>query len=259
MSDGVAAEPLAIEPADVRRRASATVVLAYSGALVAVEVLAAFGSPVTAAAIDAALLILLLGHYVLGGERAIAALALVPLLRLSSFALATDDPVAALAAGGVPVLLAVVLGAHVLELDGILRLGEIRRRSQWHVALGAFAVAGLLDLVLRVGPMHPSGSLAALLGSALVVFVFAGVLEELLFRGLVQVTMTPLLGLWAVPVADGLFATAYLGAAHAYVIAMAAFGLACGWWVRRTGSMAGAACAHGLLAAGILVIWPAVH
>jgi membrane protease YdiL (CAAX protease family) len=259
MSDGVATEQLAVEPADVRRRTSAAVVLAYAGALIAVEVLASFGSPVTAAATDGALLVLLLAHYVVDGERALAALAVVPLLRLSSFVVATDDPVAALVAGGIPVLLAVGLAAHTLELDGILRLGEIRRRSQWHVAVGTFAVAGVLDLVLHAGPIAASGSVPALLGSALAVFVFVGVLEELLFRGLVQVTMAPLIGLWAIPVADGLFAIAYLGAASAYAVTMAAFGLACGWWVRRTGSIAGAAFAHGLLAAGILVIWPAVH
>jgi hypothetical protein len=259
MSDGVTAERFAIEPAGARRRTAASTVLAYAGALLAVEALAAFGSPVTAAALSGALLVVLLGHHVVDGERALAALALVPLLRLSSFALASGDQVAALVAGGIPVLLAVGLASHTLELDGILRFHEIRLRSQWHVALAAFALAGVLDVVLHVEPIATSGSLPALLAGSIAVFVFVGVLEELLFRGLVQVTMVPLLGFWAVPVADSLFAVAYLGAATGYAAAMAAFGLACGWWVQRTGSLAGTACGHGLLAAGLLVIWPAVH
>jgi len=259
MSDGVTAQPLAFEPVEARRRTAVTLVLAYAGAVLAVEVLAAFGSPVTAAALNGTLLLVLLGHYVVDGERALAALALVPLLRLSSFALATDDPTAALLAGGIPVLLAVGLAAHTLELDGIFRLHEIRRRSQWHVAVGAFALAGVLDLVLQAGPIATSGSLPSVLAGSIAVLVFVGVLEELLFRGLVQVTMAPLLGFWAVPVADSMFAAAYLGAAAGYAAVMAAFGLACGWWVQRTGSLAGAAFGHGLLAAGLLVIWPAVH
>jgi membrane protease YdiL (CAAX protease family) len=259
VSDGLTAQPLAIEPAEVRRRTAATVVVAYACALLAVEALAAYGSPVTAAALNGALLVVLLGHHVVDGERALAALALVPLLRLSSLALATGDPVAALVAGGIPVLLAVGLAAHTLELDGILRFREIRRRSQWQFALAAFALAGVLDLMLFAGPISISGALPALLAGAIAVFVFVGVLEELLFRGLVQVTMVPLLGLWAVPMADGLFAAAYLGAAAGYAAVMAAFGLVCGWWVQRTGSLAGAAFGHGLLAAGLLVIWPAVH
>jgi membrane protease YdiL (CAAX protease family) len=260
MSDGLTAERLAVESAEARRRTSATVALAYAGALVATEALAAFGSPITAAAVDATMLVVLLGHYVVGGERALAALALVPLLRLSSLALATGHPVASLVAGGIPVALAVGLAAHALELDGVLRLWEIRRRSQWHVALGAFALAGVLDLVVRTGPIVSAPSLPLLLADALAVFVFAGLLEELLFRGLVQATMAPLVGLWAVPVADGLFAATYLGAASGvYAVSMAAFGLACGWWVQRTGSVAGAAFGHGMLAAGVLVIWPAVH
>jgi hypothetical protein len=37
---------------------------------------------------------------------------------------------------------------------------------------------------------------------------------------------------------------------------MAVFGLACGWWVRRTRSLAGAALAHGALALWVLVLHP---
>jgi membrane protease YdiL (CAAX protease family) len=260
MSEGATAERLPIAPAQARSRAAATTVVAYTGALVAAEALAAFGSPVTAAAVQGAMLLILLGHYVAGGERALAALALVPLLRLSSLALASDDPVRFHIVAGLPVLLAVGLAARALELDGILRLWEIRRRSQWHVALGALAVAGVLDLALHVGPLVPAAPLPRLLAAAAVVFVFAGVLEELLFRGLVQATMAPLLGPWAILVADCLFTATYLGAASGgYAATMAVFGLGCGWWARRTGSLAGAAIGHGLFAVGLLVLWPAVH
>jgi membrane protease YdiL (CAAX protease family) len=259
MSDGLAADRRALEPATARRRASIAVVACAAG-LGAVEWLAAFGPPVAAAAVDATALVLLLGIWIAGGERAMAALALVPLLRLADMALAGSDPAATLVAGGLPALLAVCLAAHRLELPGILRLWEIRRRSQWHVALGALAASGVIDAALRVGPIAPVDSVLTVLGLAAVVFVFAGVLEELLFRGLVQASMTPLLGPWAVLVADALFAATYAGAASgAYVAVMAGFGLAWGWWVRRTGSLAGAAVGHGSLAAGLLVIWPAVH
>ena len=260
MSDGVTAERLAIAPAEVRRRGHTATVVAYTAALVATEALAAFGSPITAAAVAGTMLLILLGHYVAVGERALAALALVPLLRLSSLALATDDPLRGQLLAGLPVLIAVVLAARALDLDGILRLWEIRRRSQWHVAVGALAGAGVLDLALHVGPLVPAASLPRMLGAAAAVFVFAGVLEELLFRGLVQATMAPLLGPWAILVANGLFTATYLGAASGgYAATMAVFGLGCGWWVRRTGSLAGAAVGHGLFAAGILVLWPAVH
>jgi membrane protease YdiL (CAAX protease family) len=257
MSDGFA---LAVQPRVTRRRASIGVVACAAG-LGATEALAAFGPPVAAAAVAGTSLVLLLGAWIATGERAIAALALLPLLRLCDVALAGDGPAATLLPAGLPALLAVCVAAHRLELPGILRLWEIRRPAQWHLALGAFAAAGVVDVVLHVGPVTQVHSIGAVLASAVLVFAFAGVLEELLFRGLIQASLAPLLGSWtAVLVGDALFAATYLGAASpGYAAFMAAFGLACGWWVQRTGSVAGAAFGHGLLAAGVLVIWPVVH
>jgi membrane protease YdiL (CAAX protease family) len=87
-----------------------------------------------------------------------------------------------------------------------------------------------------------------------VVFVFVGLLEELVFRGVIQGALEPLLGAWSVAAADLLFAATYLDSGSAaYTLGMAAFGLACGWWVRRTRSVAGAAVAHGLVGVLLLV------
>jgi membrane protease YdiL (CAAX protease family) len=79
-------------------------------------------------------------------------------------------------------------------------------------------------------------------------------LEELVFRGVIQGALEPLLGAWSVAAADLLFAATYVGSGSApYAIGTAVFGLGCGWWVRRTRSLAGAAVAHGLVAAVLLV------
>jgi uncharacterized protein len=230
---------------------------ACTAALVAGEALAAFDGPVPAAAADGAVLLALLVHYVLSPGRegkALAALALVPVLRLSSFGLATRDHLVFLVVGGAPVLLAVVLAARALELPGVLALSELRLRSQWHVAVAAGMVAALAARALDVAPaVHPR-SLVGLALAGLVVFVFAGLLEELLFRGVIQGALEPLLGAWSVAAADLLFAATYLDSGSAaYTAGMAAFGLACGWWVRRTRSVAGAAVAHGLVAVALLV------
>jgi membrane protease YdiL (CAAX protease family) len=238
-------------------RATAGIAGAYAAAIVAAEAVAAFVAPVPAATIDAVVLTALLGHYVASGTRVYAALALVPLLRLTSIAVAVEHPLAFYVVSGIPVLLAVVLAADALDLPGVLRLDQIQLRSQWHVALGALALSGLATPLLGLDPIIAGRSLPVVLGAAAIVFVFAGVLEELVFRGILQGASAPLLGAWAAPSANGLFAATYLGCGSgAYGAFMAVFGLACGWWVNRTRSLAGAAVAHGLLAAGLLVVWP---
>jgi CAAX protease family protein len=238
-------------------RPARTAIGACVAALVSGEALAALAGPVPAAAADSAILLVLLVHYVLAPEReakALAALALVPVLRLSSLGFATRDHLAFLVISGAPVLLAVVRAARALELPGVLALSELRLRSQWHVAVAAGIVAALAAPALDLAPAVDSDSLIGAALGALVVFVFIGLLEELVFRGLIQGALEPLLGAWSVGVADLLFAATYLDSGSAaYTIAMASFGLACGLWVRRTRSVAGAAVAHGLVAVVLLV------
>jgi membrane protease YdiL (CAAX protease family) len=238
-------------------RSSVGTVAAYIAALTVAEAIAAFAAPAVAAALEGALLLVLLGHYLLSTAaetRVLAALALLPLLRLSSLALATGDRLVFLVSSGVPVLVAVVLAVRALELPGVLAPREIRLRSQWQPALAALAVAALAAPALQVAPVAARHPMVA----TVIVFAFAGVLEELVFRGVIQGSLDPLLGAWSVPLADLLFTAAYLGSGSApYTIFMAGFGLACGWWVRRTRSLAGAAVGHGLVAVALLVVFTA--
>jgi membrane protease YdiL (CAAX protease family) len=243
-------------------RATLVALGGYVAALAGGEALNAFVGPVAAAGAEGAVLCVLLIHYVVGSgsyARALGALALVPVLRLSSLALASSHHIPFLAISGAPVLLATVLAARALELPGVLAVWEIRRRSQWHVAVGAGAGATVAAALVHVTPVVRPHSAPAWVLAALVVFVFVGLLEELLFRGVIQGALDPLLGAWSIPVADLLFAAAYLDSGSAaYSAAMAAFGLACGWWVRRTRSVAGAAVAHGLVAVAVLLVSPSL-
>jgi hypothetical protein len=54
-----------------------------------------------------------------------------------------------------------------------------------------------------------------------------------------------------------LFAAAYLRTGSVEVVGFfAILGTLAGAWVQRTGDVAGVAAAHGLLAAGLIVVWP---
>jgi membrane protease YdiL (CAAX protease family) len=273
--------------ADVRRLSSTVVAAgAYVTAITAAEVLAAFVGVVPAAALDAALLVALVTQYLLHAEdlapdavaaraRIFAALTLVPLLRLSTLAMAPGDPLLfhvvspapSLHLGrgmsgllrpevaGIPLLMATILAARVLSLQGVLPMSEMRDRSQWCFALAAIAVAGAVTPLLGLGRITDAHG-ARDFTVVVVIFFFTGALEELVFRGLVQGALDAVVGGWAVPMANALFTATYLGSGSAsYTLFMCAFGMTCGWWVRRTGSVAGAATAHGLLSVGLLVLW----
>jgi membrane protease YdiL (CAAX protease family) len=262
---------------------------AYVAAIAAAEVLAASVDVVAAAALDAALLVALVTHYVLSPEdttsaatathaRTFAALAIVPLVRLSIMATAPGDPLlghavspdARLAVGGdlagllpteatgVALVTATVLAARVLGLPGVLPVPELRRPAQWGFAAGAVVLAAAGTAVLGLGPATDAHGAEQVAVVALVVFL-AGAIEELVFRGIVQDALEDVFGAWAVVLANALFTATYLGAGSArYVVFMCTFGALCGWWAHRTRSIAGVAIAHGILAVGLLVLGPLV-
>ncbi len=111
----------------------------------------------------------------------------------------------------------------------------------------------MADLPVLPDPSSPS----TLLLVAPVVFATAGVLEEVVFRGLVQRALARHLGSAAVVVTAILFAAAYLPSRDPAALAVIApVGLAFGWYVARSGRVAPVALSHGLMAAGALVVWP---
>lgn len=264
MSSAPAAERLDGGAPGVRRAlhpSLGVVVAVYCALIVAAEVAGGLFGAVPAAVIDAVVLVALVDHFVLGsrfeeGTRLFPALALVPLLRLVSLALAVRSPLAFYCAAGAPVLYATVLVARALELRSMLRVRDIRRRSQWAVALAAIPTGAAAALVFHPQPLLHDESWRAVLAGCIVVFVFVGMLEELLFRGVLQSSLDCFGGSGGL-LANVLFTSTYLASGSVAVIFAAAVGgmLAAGW-ARRTGTVVGVAAAHGLIAAGYLVLWP---
>jgi membrane protease YdiL (CAAX protease family) len=231
-------------------------VLAAVAAIVVAESVVAFVDPVAGAVLHGVVLLALLLRWLMAGDLACLVLALVPLGRVTSLALTPEGLGAgAYALAGFPLLVAVVW-----MLRGLT--GE--RQPWWGrprvlgiaVALSGIPL-GLLAYFLADPPEFPRG--VGMVLAVPVVFVFAGVLEELLFRGLVQRVLTGRFGTAGVVLADLLFVAAYLPTRDVgLILVMAVAGLGFGFHVRRTGGLASVAVAHGLLAAGALVVWPAL-
>ena len=226
--------------------------------VVAAQLLVAVGAPVVGAAVDALLLFAIVQILVLDeapAQPALAALALVPLLSLLTLTAAVESPLVSLALAGLPLSVAVILLVRTLGLHVRIRPADLRGRAQGGPAAVALPVGLLAAVGFHPAPIVADRSPAALVVAALVVFAFAGVLEEVVFRGVLQESFTG----FGSPVLDAnvLFTATYLtiGSPVAVVAAAIGGGL-CGWWARRTGSVTGVAVAHGVAAVSYLVVGP---
>jgi membrane protease YdiL (CAAX protease family) len=252
--------------ATILRRSAPTA--GYSVALIGALAIQATVSTTAGTAACAVLVAVLLGHHIAAvGDTdrrldPLLALALVALGAILAVTLPVDRVTAVLwpAIVGVPLLLGIRRAA--------LRLG-LRRSdlglvaAHWRVQV-AIAAAGVpLGLVIAVAlepaPLVAPTGWAAFVGAAIVIGLFAGALEELLMRGLLQPLVVRALGDGGIGWTAALSAAMYLGSRSvAVVVAAGALGLVFGILRRRTGSIAGIAAAHGIIVAGALLIWPQV-
>lgn len=235
-------------------------VVVYALAFALVESIGAVGQSVVSAVLHGVLIIVLLVAAALrpsGRWRALpAALAVVSLLRLLSLGMpfvGMPSPVRALLVSG-PLLLAVVL---VLRLPGmsVAALG-LRPRSWWRqglVALTGLPLGAAAALAGLPGPDAAGDGWLQVTGFA-VAWVIAAVVEELVFRGVVQQAAAAVLGRGAFLCSTAVFAAAYVGSGSATVAAVV--GLVFGVGVQLTGSVVGVAVAHALLTVSAVWWWP---
>ena len=243
--------------------------LAYLVAAGAAEALLALAGPLPAAIADGVLLLVLAIHAQVLERRAdvrgagtVGVLTLVPLLRLLSLAMPVRgaSELGWYALVGAPLLLAVALAARRLPPDWAARALSLRATPvQALIALAGVPLGLVAYLAVRPGELAGGGDPKRLVAGALVLLVFVGFTEEALFRGLLQHVLCELFGRVGLPLAAAAFALCYVGSLSApYVVFSAAIGLFFGWCVARTRSLLGVCVAHGLLAVGLVLVWPLV-
>lgn len=139
-----------------------------------------------------------------------------------------------------------------------LLLGKFRWLPE--LAIGLIGVPlGLMEfLILDPIPLIPAFSLRAFIVPALTLLICTGLLEELLFRGLLEKTSTAVLpsaaALWFV---SGLFAVLHIGYASLLdVLFVFSVGFLFGILSRKTNSILGVTIAHGLTNIGMFLVWP---
>lgn len=189
-------------------------------------------------------------------------LSLVPILRLSSIVATVPDWPLALwyvLAGG-PVALAVALVARALGRS-LHSLGVSARAAVWQMPIAALGVpAGAAGwLVLEGAGLADHTASDDVLVTGVVLFVFVGLLTEVLFRGLIQPAYTASFGWWGVLVTATLSTASWAPTGSAAALGYAAAtGVLAGVARHLTSSVVGVAIAQGLAVAGMSCFWPAV-
>jgi membrane protease YdiL (CAAX protease family) len=198
--------------------------------------------------------------------RAMRALALFPLARvvaaglpLAHFSEALGEVMVALPVGYAAIRFAPVVGVSLRGLFSAAPAQPRRAlflRPEVNVPL-AGAVLGLSAYLVGAPALVSSGSPPSRILFAAAAVTVTVMVEELVFRGLLQTTLQRAAGRLGFVAATALFACAYLASGSAAVVlTLALAGVVFAYGFARSGNLRSAILGHYELAIGAFVVWP---
>lgn len=253
-------------------KTSVSWILLYIGIIVAVECLARVIPAAATSWANAALIFLLLNHSaalrdrartaagVASDSQALLVLALVPLLKLVSASL----PQAHLLLGVRPILAFLPLAAALVALRSVGAWsagGPLPAPLPMELlfGLGGIPLSLACFLVARSEVPGATGhsDLVSLFVALAAIWILGALLEELIFRVLIQRALAPLFGRGAILLTACLFAAVYLGGSPLkFALFMSGYGALLGWWAYGKRSFLGVVLSHGLVLTGLVTVWP---
>ena len=245
---------------------TALLCLTYLAAIAVAEVLAAVVGPLWGVLFHFVILFLIITNSAVVGKypshRLLLALGLAPLIRILGLSLPLVEfsqiywylfisiP---LAAG----IFAVIRALNLTPREVGLTRGSIL--VQGLVALTGISFGLVEYFILKPEPLILSLGWQEILVPALILLVATGLVEELVFRGVMQRALERLLGSWGWVYVAVLFTVLQIGhpsAVHCLFVFLVA--LFFGGVVKKTGSILGVSLSHGLLNIGLYLIFPFV-
>lgn len=129
--------------------------------------------------------------------------------------------------------------------------------GQWLVGLTGLGLGYVEYIILQPKPLISETSFLAALEALLILVIFTGLAEEVIFRGLMQHAAERVFGGAGVVYVAGIFAVLHLGyRSLADLIFVFLVALYFGYYVRRTRSIFGVTLAHGLTNVSLFLIFP---
>lgn len=242
----------------------AMVALAYLAAIALAELLTTYADPRLGMALHCLLLLLLLLHSSRVAdqqERAfLLCLAFAPLIRVLSLSLPLT-PFPAMywyLLTSVPLFAAALVAGRTMGYRwGDLGLTLRAWPLQAVIGLTGLAFGAVEYLILRPEPLARIPTWRHLWAPALILLVCTGLLEEIIFRGLLQRAAVETLHRWGMAYVAFLFATLHIGYRSIVdVLFVLVVGLFFGWTVQRTRSLLGVTLSHGLTNIVLFLVMP---
>jgi uncharacterized protein len=238
--------------------------LAYLGAITLAETLTTLLAPLVGIIMHGLILLALILHTAhsesLFTRRFLLSLSIAPLTRLLSMAMPLQEfpLVYWYVLVGAPLLLVAFYIARVGQFSREM-LGLSGRKPLLQLLIGLTGIGlGYVEyLILRPEPLVTELSLELVWMPALILLIFTGLLEEFVFRGLMQSAARDSIGRAGITFSALVFAVMHLGyrswVDFLFVFIVALF---FGWVVLRTRSILGVTIAHGLTNIGLFLVFP---
>ncbi|MEJ5201759.1 MAG: CPBP family intramembrane glutamic endopeptidase [Anaerolineales bacterium] len=196
-------------------------------------------------------------------RRMLFSLSLVPLIRLMSLSvpLTPFELVYWYLIIGMPLLLSAYVTMRLIGFD-FAKIGLVNNNLPFQLLIGLTGVGlGYLEyLILRPAPLIESLTFESLWLPVIILTVYTGLLEEVIFRGLLQTTAVARLGNHAIIYVSLIFAVMHLGYQSildfVFVFVVA---LLFGWIVYRQKSIVGVTIAHSLTNIFLFLVFPFFH
>lgn len=238
--------------------------LVYLAALTVAEAITTLANPQVGLILHGLLLVILILHAALfarrGQQKFLITLTLAPLIRLMSLSIPLlNFPVIYwYAVIGLPLFLAAFMALRMTGFDAV-RVGLNGRKLPWQLLVGATGLGlGYVEyIILRPAPLVEALTWKQILLPALILLLFTGLLEEIIFRGLIQRGAAGTIGRYGLVYVAALFAVLHLGYRSIWdVVFVFVVALFFGLVVARTGSLLGVTLSHGLTNVALYLIIP---
>lgn len=232
------------------------------------EILTAYTIPQLGIILHSIILVLLLIHYSFIPLRSSAerlkplllALCLAPLIRIISLSMPLKDFefVYWFIIIGIPLFIASFIVIRVLDLKS----KDINLNWENPVATLLIALSGIIFgfieyIILKPVPIISLLNLKEIIIPGLILLLFTGFLEELIFRGIIQKTQERVFQNFTLVYVATLFAVLHIGnSSLPHTLFVFGVGLFFGWVAKKTGSLVGVTLSHGLINIFLYLIFP---
>jgi len=243
----------------------ATAALAYLAGVTAAELLVTYADPrfglLTHCLLLAALLVQSARSEEARARAVFVSLAFAPLIRIMSLSLPlTSFPsMYWYLLTSLPLFAAALVAGRALDYSW-RDMGLNLRGLPLQLLIGLVGLGlGYLEYrILQPEPLIPAFDWASVWLPALILLISTGLLEEVIFRGLLQRSTGQALGLWwGILYVAALFAVLHFGYRSVLdVLFVFGVGALFGWIVERTGSLVGVTLAHGLTNIMLFLVMP---